>query len=72
VNVVRPVAKLVGIHLPEGKRPKVADGKLKVAAVGFSRTGTVSCDGSVLQLSSFFRSHCFCLSSCVVLCGNCA
>ena len=42
VNIVRPIAKLVGIKLPEGKRPKVADGKLKVAAVGFGRTGTVS------------------------------
>jgi hypothetical protein len=44
VSIVRPVANLVGIHLPEGKRPKVDDGKLKVAAVGFSRTGTVSCN----------------------------
>jgi hypothetical protein len=42
VNIVRPMAKLVGLHLPEGKRPKVVDGKIKVAAVGFGRTGTVS------------------------------
>ena len=41
VNVVRPIGNLVGFQMSEGKRPKVADGKLKVAAVGFSRTGTV-------------------------------
>ena len=43
VNIVRPLANLVGVHhLPEGKREYVKDGKLKVAVVGFGRTGTVS------------------------------
>lgn len=41
VNILRPLAKAVGIHLPEGKREKTPGGKLKVAAVGFGRTGTV-------------------------------
>lgn len=42
VNVLRPISKLVGVQLPEGKRPKISFGELKVAAVGFGRTGTVS------------------------------
>jgi hypothetical protein len=42
VNTVRPLAHLVGVQLPDGKRPKVPHGTLKVAAVGFGRTGTVS------------------------------
>lgn len=41
VNVVRPIATLLGVSLPEGKRDHVLDGTLKVAAVGFGRTGTV-------------------------------
>jgi hypothetical protein len=42
VNVIRPLAKVIGVHLPEGKREKTPGGKLKVAAVGYGRTGTVS------------------------------
>jgi hypothetical protein len=42
VNIVRPLAKVVGLHFPEGKREKTPGGKLKVAGVGFARTGTVS------------------------------
>jgi hypothetical protein len=42
VNIIRPLASVVGIHFPEGKREKTPGGKLKVAAVGFGRTGTVS------------------------------
>jgi hypothetical protein len=41
VNIVRPLGKAVGIQFPDGKRPKTPGGKLKVAAVGFGRTGTV-------------------------------
>lgn len=41
VNVLRPIAGTIGIDLTEGKRPKVKNGTLKVAAVGFGRTGTV-------------------------------
>ena len=42
VNAVRPLAILLGFSdLPEGKRPRVANGTIKVAAVGFGRTGTV-------------------------------
>jgi hypothetical protein len=42
VNIIRPIANLIGVHLPEGKREKVTHGTLKVAALGFGRTGTVS------------------------------
>jgi hypothetical protein len=41
VNVIRPVCQQFGIQLSDGKRPKVPDGKIKVTAVGFGRTGTV-------------------------------
>jgi hypothetical protein len=42
VNIIRPLAKVFGIPVPEGKRARTPGGKLKVAAVGFGRTGTVS------------------------------
>jgi hypothetical protein len=51
VNMVRPIAKIIGITFPDGKRPKVSNGKIKVAAVGFGRTGTVRC-----PLVSFYNS----------------
>jgi len=42
VNLIRPTASALGvIHLPEGKRQHVPDGRIRVAAVGFGRTGTV-------------------------------
>ena len=42
VNAVRPLALLLGFpNLPAGKRPRVPNGKIKVAVVGFGRTGTV-------------------------------
>jgi len=41
VNIIRPLASLIGIMLPEGKREKIPGAELKVAAVGFGRTGTV-------------------------------
>lgn len=43
VNLIRPIAAgLLGVHsLPEGRREHVPGGTLKVAVVGFGRTGTV-------------------------------
>jgi hypothetical protein len=42
-NTIRPFANnVLGLHLSAGMRPKVPDGTIKVAAVGFGRTGTVS------------------------------
>ena len=41
VNIVRPLAKAVGINVSAGKKEKTPGGKMKVAAVGFGRTGTV-------------------------------
>ena len=50
VNIVRPVAIRLGCHhlVPEGKRPRVSDGQIQVAVVGFGRTGTVGCVSIVL------------------------
>ena len=42
VNIIRPLANVIGVQLPEGKREKIPGAKLKVAAIGYSRTGTVS------------------------------
>jgi len=41
VNIIIPLARVIGVQLPEGKREKIPGAKLKVAAVGYSRTGTV-------------------------------
>lgn len=41
LNVIRPMASVLGIRFPTGKRKKMLGGKIKVAAVGFGRTGTV-------------------------------
>ena len=41
-NTIRPVAnQVLGLNLSLGTRPKVENGTIKVAAVGFGRTGTV-------------------------------
>jgi hypothetical protein len=54
VNLVRPAARLAGVHLPEGKREKMPGGTIQVVAVGFGRTGTVRCFscGSLDECSS--------------------
>ena len=41
VNVIRPLASVIGIRFPDGKREKTPGGKIKVAVVGYGRTGTV-------------------------------
>ena len=50
VNVVRPIAIRLGCSnfVPEGKRPRVSNGQIQVAVVGFGRTGTVGCVSIVL------------------------
>ena len=41
-NTIRPFGNhVLGLNLLPGMRPKVENGKIKVAAVGFGRTGTV-------------------------------
>ena len=42
-NTIRPFGNhVLGLNLLPGMRPKVVNGTIKVAAVGFGRTGTVS------------------------------
>ena len=41
VNLIHPLACAIGFQLPEGKRQKIPGAQMKVAAVGYGRTGTV-------------------------------
>jgi hypothetical protein len=50
-NTIRPFGNhVLRLNLSPGMRPKVENGKIKVAAVGFGRTGTVRfVDSSVVH-----------------------
>jgi hypothetical protein len=41
-NLARPVMGIFGVELPTGRREKVSNGTIHVAAVGYGRTGTYS------------------------------
>lgn len=49
-HVLRPIAQLVGIPIPVYEHPKIVNGTIKVAGVGYSRTGTVSRTRVIQQL----------------------
>ena len=49
-NTIRPFGnQVLGLNLLPGMRPKVENGTIKVAAVGFGRTGTVRIFVNILQ-----------------------
>lgn len=54
VNLLRPILNLFGVDVPPDKIVESADGKktLKVIAVGYGRTGTVS------RIDHGLRVHC--------------
>jgi hypothetical protein len=67
-NTIRPFGNhVLGLNLLPGMRPKIENGAIKVAAVGFGRTGTVRISYFVvvvdanLKPSNCRKSQCYAL-----------